>query len=452
MDVSAVVVIPLVAWLSSGLAAFALAPRNLSARALGLAGTLLVASWFVEGAATRTPGATVAGAVARVGTDMLFLASLAAIVAILATFPRGEYARGWHRAVVSTMAVLSVLGPLAQLLGASRLRIGLEEATSAPNVLAVEGLGLLGAAGDLVVASEQVWLLVGVAILAARWGRARGHERRELGWPLGSLLLLAAMLVLLAVSSLAEVELAFAIFDPLFLVALALFPVVLLAGISRRTRALGSDLAASRARLVTAEDEVRRAIERDLHDGVQQQLVAILTLTELASRQVHRDPDQAEQTLGDVRTQVGRAIGDLRELVYGIRPPVLEDSGVAAALDSRMDKLPAEVALDTGSVQDLRWSPETEAAAYFVACEAVTNALKHAPGSPVRIRLSGDAHQLAVEVRDAGPGVGRGVEHGRGLAGLRDRVDSLGGTFRVGDDPGGGTVVRAHFPAEPVRR
>lgn len=354
--------------------------------------------------------------------------------------------------MVLVLAALGVLGPLAQLLGSERLRIGLDEATEAPNVLALQGWVAVGAVGDLVVASEQVWLLVGVAILAARWWRARGAERRELGWPLGSLLLLAVMLALLVMSSLTEAEVAFAVFDPVFLVALALFPVTLLIGISRRTRTLEHELTASRTRLVTAEDQARRRIERDLHDGVQQQLVALLSLTELASRQVHRDPAQAEQTLVDMRTQVRGAIQDLRELVSGIRPPVLEDSGMAAALDSRMDALPAQMAMDTGSVRHLRWSPETEAAAYFVACEAVTNALKHPPGAPVRVLLVGDPEHLLVEVDDRGPGIGTGPHEGRGLAGLRDRVDSLGGAFSVESSPAGGTVVRARFPAGPVPR
>lgn len=450
MDTSAAVLFPLLAWLSSGLAAVALTPKNLTARALFLAGTLLTSSWLLESSAGDMAGDTAAGALLRVGADALFLGGLAAVVAILATFPNGAFGRKWHRAVVVVLAALSVLGPSAQLLGAESLRIGADEMTSEPNTMAVEGFGVFGAVGNLVIDSEPVWILIGVAILVVRWGQAAGTDRRELSRPLLSLALLAGMLVVVALSSLTGVTLPVAIFDPLFLVALAIFPVVLLLGISRRTRGMERELAASRARLIGAEDEVRRTIERDLHDGVQQQLVAILSLTELAARQVRGNPERADATVREVRTQVQATIIELRELVYGIRPPVLEDSGVAAALDSRLARLPAEVTMDVGSVRHRRWPPETEAAAYFVVCEAVTNALKHAPGSPVRIRLMGDHGHLAVEIDDRGPGIGASVAHGRGLAGLRDRVDSLGGSFSVGDDPTGGTVVRARFPAAPV--
>lgn len=452
MDTSAAVAIPLLAWVSSGLAASALAPRNFTARALLAAGTLLAASWFMEAAATRTSGATASGALLRVSSDAVFLGGLTAVVATLATFPDGRFGRTWQRRVVAVMAVLSLCGPLAQLLGSSTLMIGLDTGTRAPNVLAVPGLGAIGSIGDLIVASEQGWILIGVGILAARWWKAPAPARRELSPPLRSLALLAILLVVLAVSSVTGAALSFAIFDPLFLLAHAAFPVVLLWGISRRTRRMEQELGASRARLIGAEDAVRRRIERDLHDGVQQQLVAILSMTELAAHQVHGNPEGADDTLTEVRAQVRSAIGDLRELVYGIRPPVLEDSGVAAALDSRMDKLPAQVMLDVDSVRNLRWSPETEAAAYFVVCEAVTNALKHAPGSPVRVHLSGDDRHLSVEVDDSGPGIGDDAGGGGGLAGLHDRVDSLGGSFVVADRPSGGTVVRAHFPAEPVPR
>ena len=204
--------------------------------------------------------------------------------------------------------------------------------------------------------------------------------------------------------------------DQVFLPALALLPAVLLWGISHRARVLDRELAASRTRLSEAEDGVRRRIERDLHDGVQQQLVAILSLTELATRQVGRHPEAATETLTDVRDQVATAITDLRELVHGIRPPVLEDAGVAAALAGRLDRLPALVSLrsDPPSLAEdrARWPPEIEAAAYFVVCEAVANALKHAPGAQIDIEVREGAGDLVVTVVDDGPG-GAVVRAGR---------------------------------------
>jgi signal transduction histidine kinase len=171
----------------------------------------------------------------------------------------------------------------------------------------------------------------------------------------------------------------------------------------------------------------------------------LLSLTELAARQARSASPQLSETLTDVREQITGAIEELRELVYGIRPPVLEDSGVAAALESRMRRLPIEVSLDFTGADSIRWPSQTEAAAYFVACEAVTNALKHAPGAAVRVRLSAEHGQLHVEVEDQGPGIRPGQELGGGLIGLRDRVDSSGGRFTVEPGPGGGTLVRAVF-------
>ena len=203
------------------------------------------------------------------------------------------------------------------------------------------------------------------------------------------LLVLLVILQLLAIA--ADLRLQDPGFAIVFQLALAVLPVVLLIGIASRTRALDADLSASRTRLITAEDRVRRDIERDIHDGVQQQLVAILSLTQLARREQRRDPAAATATMDDIAGQVHGAIGDLRELVSGIRPPVLKDAGVGAALASRIERLPADVALELCGDRSARWDDAVEAAAYFVGCEAVTNALKHAPGSAVAVQVTDSA-------------------------------------------------------------
>lgn len=448
MDVDGAVAVPLLGWLASGLAAVALTPRNRTAQALLGAGALLVGSWLCEGAATEVDGTTTSGALLRVATDVLFLGALASVVAVLSTFPDGRFDRTWTRIVTLVLAVLAVLGPAAQLVGGRELLIGAEPATAEPNPLSIDALAPIGTVGAAVVASEPTWLVLGVAVLGVRFARSSGARRRELLPPLAGAGLLAVLLVAIVISSVTDTAVAVSV--PLFLLALALFPVVLLIGISRRSRRLASDLAASRARLAAAEDEVRRSIERDLHDGVQQQLMALLSLTELAGRQLQRDPARAGDTLADVRSQTRDTIEDLRELVSGIRPPVLADSGVAAALESRLARLPDNVEVDADAARDMRWPPGIEAAAYFVACEGVTNALKHAPGARVRVTLEGDADQLVVQVRDDGPGIGDGA-NGTGLAGLRDRVASWGGDLVVGTVASGGTVVRARLPVGEAR-
>lgn len=409
---SSLVAAPLIAWLSCGLAAIALTPLNRSAQALCGTGVLWMASWRLEMADGP-----------QFWVDVTFLGGLVGVVILLVTFPAGVFAVSWHRHVVVVVGVLAVAGPIVRLIDP------------------LTGLG------DVIVASEPLWILLGVALLLARYRAADAAGRREVRPLLSGIGFLAAILMVIVVTTALGSPVPDDVSQPVFLVALAVLPLVLLWGISSRTRTLEGRLSASRARLIEAEDEVRRSIERDLHDGVQQQLVAILSLTELAKRQVGRDPHLAIDALDDVREQVSTAITDLRELVYGIRPPVLEDAGVAAALAGRLQKLGSEVQL-TGSRPTVRWPPEAEAAAYFVACEAVTNALKHAPASAVEVRVIEDQDILLVEVRDDGPGIDGRVP-GRGLSGLRDRVESIGGRFEVRGDQG--TVVQARFERGAVQ-
>lgn len=448
MNVDAGVAVPLLGWLASGLAAVALTPRNRTAQALLAAGVLLVGSWLCEGAAAGADGTSPQGALLRVLTDVLFLGGLASVVTVLSTYPDGRFDQAWMRGVTWVMAALAVMGPAAQLVGSPELLIGGEPSTAAPNPLAIAVLGPVGAAGRLVVASEPAWLVLGVGMLCARFLRASPAGRRELLRPLAGAGLLAVLLAVVVASWITDT--AVAVSGPVFLLALGLFPVLLLAGISAQSRRLAGDLAASRGRLAAAEDEVRRSIERDLHDGVQQQLMALLSLTELAGRQLQRDPARAASTLADVRSQARDTVDDLREVVSGIRPPVLADSGVVAALESRLARLPGTVEVDADAARGLRWPAGIEATAYFVACEGVTNALKHAPGARVRVTLQGDRHQLIVEVRDDGPGIGAAA-NGTGLAGLRDRVHAWGGAFEARAIAPRGTLVRARLPVGALR-
>lgn len=448
MNVDAGVAVPLLGWLASGLAAVALTPRNGTARALLAAGVLLVGSWLCEGAAAGVDGTSPPGALLRVLADVLFLGGLASVVAVLSTYPDGRFDRGWLRVVTRVMVALAVLGPAAQLVGSPELLIGAEPSTAAPNPFAIDALSPVGTAGGVVVASEPAWLVLGVGMLCARFVAASPAGRRELLRPLAGAGLLAVLLLVVVVSWVTDTAVTVSV--PVFLLALGLFPVLLLTGISAQSRRLADDLAASRGRLAAAEDEVRRSIERDLHDGVQQQLMALLSLTELAGRQLQRDPARAASTLADVRNQARDTVDDLRELVSGIRPPVLADSGVVAALESRLTRLPGTVEVDADGARGMRWPAGIEATAYFVACEGVTNALKHAPGAAVRVTLDGDPHELTVEVRDDGPGIGA-TANGTGLAGLRDRVDAWGGTFEVRALAPRGTLVRARLPVGALR-
>jgi signal transduction histidine kinase len=208
-------------------------------------------------------------------------------------------------------------------------------------------------------------------------------------------------------------------------------------------RARLAELQASRARLVTATESERRRIERDLHDGTQQRLVSIAMTLGLAESKLAVDRAAVEPVLREARDALTLALAELRELTQGIRPAILVERGLAAALDdlSRRAALPVrlEVAV-TGRLPE-----QVEGAAYFVASEALANAAKHSHASEVRLVASSDGSVLLLEVADDGIG-GAATGGGSGLRGLADRVEALGGRLTVSSPPGRGTTLRAEIP------
>lgn len=217
--------------------------------------------------------------------------------------------------------------------------------------------------------------------------------------------------------------------------------------LNRVLRAQVEELTASRARLVRAEDDVRRRIERDLHDGVQQLLVALLARLELL-RTGPVDDDRRRTTAEAAHSLAGRALTDLRQLVRGIAPPQLHDHGLVAAVRTHAALLPLQVEVDTDpEASSLRWPPEVEGAAYFVVLESLTNVLKHAAATRVRIAVTASDGALAVRVDDDGAG-GADLASGSGLVGLRDRVEAVGGALAVSSAGGHGTTVTATFPQQ----
>jgi signal transduction histidine kinase len=213
---------------------------------------------------------------------------------------------------------------------------------------------------------------------------------------------------------------------------------------------LTADLAASRVRLVQAQDAERRRIERDLHDGVQQHLVALMAALEVAQIQLSDDPCATAETLRraqDVARDAHRAV---RGLARGIRPPVLGDRGLLAAVESQLAILSLDVQVDADPcLRQQRFAPEVESAAYFLVAEALTNVAKHAGDARVRIRVRVDGPDLLVDVVDDGVGFD-GIRRGTagGLSGLRDRVEALGGGLVVDAAPGRGTALRASLPVQ----
>ena len=205
------------------------------------------------------------------------------------------------------------------------------------------------------------------------------------------------------------------------------------------------ELRASRARIVAAADAERRRIERDLHDGVQQHVVALLTKIRLARNAVGRGEDVTAQLVA-VQTDAADLMADLRELAHGIHPPVLSDRGLVEAIETRADRMPVPVATRADpELREQRFAADVEAAAYYVVCEALTNVVKHADASTAAVELSTADGRLTVLVRDDGSG-GAADGGGQGLTNLRDRVEALGGRLRVEGSAGSGSAVAAELP------
>jgi PAS domain S-box-containing protein len=204
------------------------------------------------------------------------------------------------------------------------------------------------------------------------------------------------------------------------------------------------ELAASRARIVEAGDAERRRLERNLHDGAQQRLVATSLSVRLAANRAG-DDQQLHAMLDRAGEELALALEELRELARGLHPAVLSDHGLNAALQTLADRAPVPVLVDV-ALDDERLPEPVEAAAYYVVAEALTNMAKHAGASEARVRVQRADGHVVVEVADDGVG-GADAKGGSGLCGLVDRVEALGGRLAVTSPAGAGTRVRAELPA-----
>ena len=208
-----------------------------------------------------------------------------------------------------------------------------------------------------------------------------------------------------------------------------------------------AELRVSRERLVDAQDAARRRLERDIHDGAQQHLVALAVNLRLATTLAVSAPGRAAPLLAAQEQAAVDAVAALVQLSRGIYPPLLAEQGLSAALRAVSRGVPVEVVGSTTG----RYSAEVESAAYFCCLEAIQNAAKHAGASRVVVKLDARADELRLTIEDDGSGFDpAAVTAGSGLTGMRDRADSVGGTLAVTTAPGGGTRVRASIPARAV--
>ena len=219
------------------------------------------------------------------------------------------------------------------------------------------------------------------------------------------------------------------------------------AGLVLRNAALIDDLKASRQRLVAAQNEERRRIERNIHDGAQQQLVALAVRLKLADSLIGSDEARAHAMLADLQAETNQALEDLRDLARGIYPPLLADRGLGAALQGQARKSTVPIAVEADGIG--RYPQETEAAVYFSCLEALQNIAKYAGASHATIHLAQADGALTFEIADDGVGFDPATaSRGSGLQGIADRLAALGGTVEIRSAPGGGTTVSGIVPTE----
>ncbi len=221
------------------------------------------------------------------------------------------------------------------------------------------------------------------------------------------------------------------------------------AGVAVHAVRLTSDLQHSRERLVTAREEERRRVRRDLHDGLGPTLAAAVLDLDTSRRAVADDPARAEQLLGDLRTQMQDAIADVRRLVYELRPPALDQLGLVGALREHAARISdpnggLRVAVDAPEALPVL-SAAVEVAAYRIAMEAINNVQRHAEARRCTVQFELD-DWLELEIADDGKGVASGTESGVGMQSMRERARELGGTLAIDERDGGGTRVMARLP------
>jgi signal transduction histidine kinase len=217
------------------------------------------------------------------------------------------------------------------------------------------------------------------------------------------------------------------------------------AGLVLRNVRLIEELRASRQRLVVAQDEERRRIERNIHDGAQQQLVALAVRLNLAQSLSRKDPERADEILTQLKAEAADALQNLRDLARGIYPPLLADQGLLAALQSQARKSPVPVSVEGDGVG--RFDQDAEAAVYFCTLEALQNVAKYSEATRATVHLHLEDGHLTFAVTDNGVGFDPTAKaYGTGMQGMADRLAALGGELRVTSAPGSGTRIEGRMP------
>ena len=214
-------------------------------------------------------------------------------------------------------------------------------------------------------------------------------------------------------------------------------------------RARVEDLAASRRRIVAVQDETRRRLERDLHDGAQQRLVALKIKLGIGATMAEKAGlGDVSTLLESIKAETDQTIDSVRDFARGIYPPMLEAEGLGPALSARAAKMPIPVTVQAAGLG--RYPKEKEATVYFCVLEALQNAAKHSEASSVQVHISESSGELRFEVRDDGVGFDPDIVSGTGRTNMIDRVEAVGGGIMVQSRPGGGTLIEGRLPVGEV--
>jgi len=371
----------------------------------------------------------------------VFLTILATAIIALAFQPARTRARHLaNRLVYGKRATpYEVLSRLAQGMGS---QYSADDALPSLARVLGEGTG---------AARAEVWLRVGSDLRpAAAWPENQGSRSGAIPLTAGDLSAIPGMERVLPVTHEGALLGALAISMPRGesvtpAIDKLLADVASQAGLVLRNVRLIEELRASRQRLVAAQDEERRRLERNIHDGAQQQLVALAVKMRLVESLALKDPSKAATTAAQAKAETQQALEDLRDLARGIYPPLLADRGLAAALEAQARKAPLPVEVDRDGVG--RYAQEAEAAVYFCVLEALQNVAKYAEASSAAVKLAEEDGHIRFTVTDDG----RGFEvattpRGSGLQNIQDRLEALGGWFEVRSKPGEGTTVTGRIP------
>ena len=425
---------------ASGAVAGVLRPAHIVGHRLLQAGLLHLVA--VAAAVAGAPAAGQGWPAVAVGavSATLFALGFVALLDLLARYPDGEYGWGWTRRLVLGCAVGAPLLVGVSFLGSARVPsvIGVDTPSNPAHVAALAPLAGL-------VAVVALLPILGFGLLLARYPRAPRTSRLQMRGPLVTTAVVVAGLV---TTALAERLLGPVGQSAVFVAAGAAWAASFLVGLLRHSEELERLTAAeaSRARIAQAAADERARIERDLHDGAQQQLIALLTTVELARVRLADSDAQAADELEQIAAGIAEAHRDLRALAHGIHPATLTDHGLAQATRSALARMPGPPRLSVAAgLEHARFPAEVEAAAYLFLLEALTNAVKHAGDLRPEVTLGLEAQRLVITVSDAGTGLSGGSP-GALLTGLSDRLAAADGELEVDRTLDGGTVVRGSIP------